>query len=67
MNEQVADAKDRIAWLISDADRNFRTVFFYKYAVQRKRKRYPLVFFHAAVIMRIEHRHLCIFVQWILF
>ena len=63
MNQQVADTKYRIARLIANAYRDYGSVLFHKYAVQSERDCHPLVFLDAAIVMRIKHSHLCIFIQ----
>jgi len=67
MNEKVRHAKDRFSCFFSDRHPDCCAVLFHHHAVQGERQRYPLVFLHPSIIMRFQHRQICILIQRILF
>ena len=62
VDQQVTASEYRIVRILADAYLHRRSVLFHNHSVKRHWKRNPLVFFDSAVIMRIQHGQLGIFV-----
>ena len=66
MNEQIRHAEYRVGFILADNDINDRAVFFRHYTVNGERHGNPLIFFNAAVIMRIHICKAAVFIQRVL-
>ena len=67
MNQQVGNHEYRIFLFLSDHDFHNGSVFFGYNAVECHRSGYPLIFFDAAIVVRVQIREFFVFVQRILF
>ena len=67
VDQQVADAENRIIRFFADVQCDHGTVLPGDYAVECHRPGDPLVFLDPAVIMGVQHRQVRIFIQRILF
>ena len=67
MRKQIGDSEYRIAVVVTDSDIYGCAVFFRNNAVESQRKSYPLIFLNSAVVVGIEHSHVVILIERILF
>ena len=67
MNQKIGYEKYRVLFILTNIHFDGCAIFFYNDAMKCQRQSYPLVFFHAAIIVCIQISNTAIFVQWILF
>ena len=67
MRKKVVDVKNGFVRIFAHADFNAATVGKHYNAVKRKRYRSPLIFFYAAVVMRLKKAKTAVLVKRILF
>ena len=63
MWQQVGYAEDRVAFVLTDGDADYRAVFLVNVAVQSQRNGWPLIFLDAAVVVRVEIGKLAVLIQ----
>lgn len=67
VRKNIRDVEHGIAFFVTDFDVNARAVFESDHTVKRKRNGEPLILFDTAVVMRLEVRHICLFIKRNLF
>ena len=66
MRKQIGNADNRIGWIFTQCNLHACSVFFCHNTVQCQRHRNPLIFFDAAIVVRVQIREFFVFVQRIL-